>query len=76
MTRRPLRTTRLAVALQAAGLLAVAAGVFAILISDMARREAKDGRSRSAVQGEVNSAGGLRPLPLADPPYGQPPRPA
>ena len=37
MSRKPLKTTRLAVTLQAASLLAVAGGVFAILISDVIR---------------------------------------
>ena len=37
MSREPLKPTRLAVALQAASLLAVAGGVFAILISDVTR---------------------------------------
>jgi hypothetical protein len=37
MSRKPFKPTRLAVALQAASLLAVAGGVFAILISDVAR---------------------------------------
>jgi hypothetical protein len=37
MTRRPFKPTPLAVALQAASLLAVAAGVFGILIVDIAR---------------------------------------
>jgi hypothetical protein len=35
MTRRPFKPTRLAVAFQAASLLAVAAAVFGVLISDM-----------------------------------------
>jgi hypothetical protein len=37
MSRKPLKTTRLAVTLQAASLLAMAGGVFAILISDVTR---------------------------------------
>jgi hypothetical protein len=37
MSRKPLKPTRLAVALQTASLLAVAGGVFAILISDVIR---------------------------------------
>jgi hypothetical protein len=40
MTRRPFKPTCLAVALQAASLLAIAAGVFGILISDITRRGA------------------------------------
>jgi hypothetical protein len=40
MTRRPFKPTRLAVAFQTASLLAVAAGVFGILISDMTQRGA------------------------------------
>jgi len=37
MSRKPIKTTRLAVTLQAASPLAVAGGVFAILISDITR---------------------------------------
>jgi hypothetical protein len=37
MSRKPIKTTRLAVTLQAASLLAIAGGVFAILISDVTR---------------------------------------
>jgi len=40
MTRNPFKPTSLALALQTASLLAVAAGVFGILISDIARHRA------------------------------------
>ena len=41
MTRRPFNSAPLAVALQAASLLAVAGAVFGILISDIARHRAQ-----------------------------------
>jgi len=44
MTRKPLKPTPLAVALQAASLLAVAGGVFGILISDITRHRADTAR--------------------------------
>jgi hypothetical protein len=47
MTRRPFEPTRLGVALQTASLLAVAAGVFGILISDMAQRGADVARAEA-----------------------------
>jgi hypothetical protein len=52
MTRRPFKTTPLAAALQAASLLAVAAGVFGILISDITRQrdDAAGNRAPSKAQ--------------------------
>jgi hypothetical protein len=47
MTRRPFKPTGLAVALQTASLLAVAAGVFGILISDMTQRGADVARAKA-----------------------------
>ena len=44
MTRKPFKPTPLAVALQATSLLAVASGVFAILISDIARQRVEVAR--------------------------------
>jgi hypothetical protein len=44
MTRKPLKPTPLAVTLQAASLLAVAGGIFGILISDIARQRAEVAR--------------------------------
>jgi len=50
MSRKPLKPTRLAVALQAASLLAVAGGVFAILISDITRHRAEVARVEAPSQ--------------------------
>ncbi len=41
MTRRPFKPSRFAVAMQAASLLAVASGVFGILINDIIRHKAE-----------------------------------
>jgi hypothetical protein len=48
MMRRPFKPTPLAAALQAASLLAVAAGVFGILISDIARQRDDDAAGKRA----------------------------
>ena len=47
MTRRPFKPTPLAVALQATSLLAVASGVFGILISDITRHRAELARAEA-----------------------------
>lgn len=47
MTRKPFKPTPLAVALQAASLLAVAGGVFGILISDITRHRAGMARAEA-----------------------------
>jgi hypothetical protein len=47
MARRPFKPTRLGAALQTASLLAVAAGVFGILISDMTQRGADVARAEA-----------------------------
>jgi hypothetical protein len=47
MTRRPFKPTRLGAALQTASLLAVAAGVLGILISDMIQRGADVARAEA-----------------------------
>lgn len=48
MSRKPLKPTRLAVALQVASLLAVAGGVFAMLISDITQHRADGARVEAA----------------------------
>ena len=53
MTRRPFKPTPLAVALQATSLLAVASGVFGILISDIARQRAEVARVEAPSEGQI-----------------------
>ena len=55
MTRRPFKPTPLAAALQAASLLTVAAGVFGILIVDIARHRAEVTRVEAASKVQLSA---------------------
>jgi hypothetical protein len=55
MTRRPFKPTPLAAALQAASLLAVAAGAFGILISDISRQRDDAASNRAPSKAELSA---------------------
>jgi hypothetical protein len=54
MMRRPFKPTPLAAALQAASLLAIAAGVFGILISDITRQREDSASNRAPSKAQVS----------------------